>query len=1070
MAKPLDRYNAKRDFSKTPEPPGAASGARAAGRRKGGIAYVVQKHAARRLHYDFRLELDGVLKSWAVPEGPSLVAGRKRLAVQTEDHPLAYGGFEGVIPEGQYGSGTVMVWDRGTWSPEFDPAFGFKKGHLKFRLDGAKLRGQWHLVRMARKPREKQDSWLLFKSDDEAARAADAADILSEQPNSAATGRSLEEIARDKDRQWSSDRAAGGGGEIAAAKKTRRRKPVVDAAAIPKAKAAVMPGYIEPSLATATDVAPAGAGWLHEIKHDGYRLQAHLENGRVRLFSRQGLDWTDRFPAVALALPALPVGAAVIDGEVVVQTAAGVASFAMLVDALKSGAGDMLFYAFDLLHLDGYDLRGAPLVRRKAALATLVAAIGKGGRVRFSDHIAGDGAAVFRHASRLGLEGIIAKQAAAPYRSGRVKTWLKVKSSQSDAFVIAGYVPSTVDPRSVGALVLGEQAGASLVPVGHCGSGFTAASARELWQRLDALRTKTAPLKDETAPPKGVRWVEPVLSAEIEYRGRTGGGLIRHAVFRELVEGHADAGRPGRTALRPRSGQSKRGVEGGRETEPTARLTNPGRLLWPVQGITKQGLAEFYAEIADWILPHVTGRPLSLLRHPEGVTGKGFFQKHAWAGLGDGVRQVAVPGDDEPMLAIDGLDGLLELVQASVLEIHPWGARAERPDRPDRVTIDLDPGDTVPWQRVIDAAHDVRRRLAALSLESFVKTTGGKGLHVVFPLAPRDDWDTVKAFARSIASAMAAERPDLYTDTMAKSDRRGRIYIDYLRNGLGATAVGAYSTRAREGAPVSVPLAWDELGENIRSAHFTVSNLPNRLAFLERDPWDGFFDRAQTLPGPTTQARPDRASLAAHWKAVGTDALAHLARRPLELVPLDADARAPRAVRRVRVARGHRYWIDSVEGLLGLVEMGAVELSPWNVTVDDLERPDRLVFALGGGTGSDWKRTVAAAVRLRTVLAGEGLESRPQLTGTQVLHVIVPIEPELGTADAERYAAAIAARLRGAVIDTRANAPGGAAIGAFSPRLLPGVPLAMPVDWAELARLAADAFTLGAARPSRKRS
>ena len=406
----------------------------------------------------------------------------------------------------------------------------------------------------------------------------------------------------------------------------------------------------------------------------------------------------------------MPAKLAIIDGEVVVQTATGVASFPMLVEALKSGGGDMLFYGFDLLYLDGHDLREAPLVARKQALAALLAETGSD-RIRYSDHIAGDGDAVFRHASRLGLEGIISKQAAAPYRSGRVKTWLKVKSSQSDSFVIAGFVPSTVDPKSVGALVLGEYAGNRLMPVGHCGSGFTAASARELWQRLDPLRTTTPPLKDETAPPKGVRWVEPVLSAEIEYRGRTGGGLIRHAVFRELVEGATKSSGPPASSRLMRPAGSRRSRR--EDTELPVRLTNPGRLLWPDQGITKQGLAEFYGEIADWILPHLVGRPLSLLRHPEGIDEKGFFQKHAWAGLSDRVRQVPVPNDEQPMLVIDDLAGLLELVQASVLEIHPWGAKADRPELPDRVTIDLDPGDNVPWQRVIDAAHDVRRRLAA---------------------------------------------------------------------------------------------------------------------------------------------------------------------------------------------------------------------------------------------------------------------------------------------------------------------------------------------------------------------
>ena len=1049
VAKSLDTYNAKRDFSKTPEPPGRKATA-------SGNSYVIQKHAARRMHYDFRLELDGVLKSWAVPEGPSLIAGKKRLAVATEDHPLDYGGFEGVIPEGQYGSGTVMIWDRGTWTPDFDPAFGYKKGHLKFHLNGKKLRGQWHLVRMKQKPREKQEPWLLFKSDDAEARPADAPDILKEKPHSVATGRSMEAIGREQDRLWSS-----GQGEITPPKKKRRRKSVVDPSSLARAKATPMTGFIEPSLATATETAPSGAGWLHEIKHDGYRLQAHLENGRTRLFSRQGLDWTERFPSIEQAFADVAAKVAVIDGEVLVQTAAGVASFAMLVDALKSGGGDMLYYAFDLLYLDGFDLRDCALTVRKEALRQLLAELGDGGRIRYSEHIAGDGDAVFKHASRLGLEGIISKQASQPYRSGRVKTWLKVKSSQTGSFVIAGFVPSTVDDRAVGALVLGEYAGKTLMPVGHCGSGFTAASSRELFQRLDPLRTTKPPMKDETALPKGVRWVQPVLSAEIEYRGRTGGGLIRHAVFRELVEalGARDSSRASSSGsaeddratgvARPRHRRSREQDKG-----LAARLTNPGRLLWPDQGITKQGLAEFYAEIADWILPHVAGRPLSLLRHPEGVDAKGFFQKHAWAGLGDAVRQVPVPNDDQPMLVIDDLAGLLELVQASVLEIHPWGAMADRPELPDRVTIDLDPGDNVPWQRVIDAAHDVRRRLAAAGLQSFAKTTGGEGLHVMFPLTPQADWDTVKAFAQSISSAMAADRPDLYTDNMAKAGRRGRIYVDYLRNGMGATAVGAYSTRAREGAPVSVPLAWDELGENIRSNHFTVLNLPNRLSFLDGDPWEGIGSLKQTLPGTSITA-PSKAELVAHWKKVGKKALDHLARRPLA-IGRQPVADIPKAVHKVRVDGQDRYWVDSVAGLLGLVEIGAVELSALNATIDDLERPDQLVFALPFSvSGRDWKKAVDIALRLRTLLKAEGLESWPKLTGGPELHVMVPIEPDLDWREAQRYSEDIAKRLAGAAIDCRYNKRGAAAIAAFSPRALPhpstaGFPIAAVAEWTQL--------------------
>jgi bifunctional non-homologous end joining protein LigD len=1026
VAKSLDRYNAKRDFTKTPEPKARA------GTVASGNSYVIQKHAARRLHYDFRLELGGVLKSWAVPEGPSLVAGKKRLAVQTEDHPLEYGAFEGVIPEGQYGSGTVMIWDQGTWTPTFDADFGYRKGHLRFKLNGQKLHGEWHLVRMAPKPREKQEAWLLFKSSDEAARAADAPDVLSEMPNSAATGRSIEAIKREQDRTWSS-----GEGETTPPKK-RRRKPIVDPASVPKATVATMPGFIEPALPTATGHAPAGSGWLHEIKHDGYRIQAHLENGRIRLFSRRGLDWTERFPAVARAFADLPLKVAIIDGEVVVQTEAGVASFTALVDALKTGVGEMVYFAFDLLYLDGFDLREAPLTARKAALARLLAGSGEPSRIRYNDHIEGDGNAVFRHASRLGLEGIISKTASAPYRSGRVKTWFKMKSSQSDSFVIAGFVPSTVDTAAVAALVLGEYAGRKLVPVGHVGSGFTASSARELRQRLDPLRTRTPPMKDETADAKGVRWVDPLLSAEIEYRGRTGDGLIRHAVFRELAERQEADDKRRETAPVERTPKAKAQPE----TALLARLTNPGRLLWPEQGITKRGLAEFYAEIADWILPHVVGRPLSLLRCPEGIAGKGFFQKHPWSGLGNSVRQVQVPGDDQPMMVIDDLAGLVELVQASILEIHPWGAQADRPELPDRVTLDLDPGDAVPWSRVIDAAYEVRRRLTVAGLKSFVKTTGGKGLHVVFPLTPQADWNTVKAFAQSIAAGMAADRPDLYTDTMSKSGRRGRIFVDYLRNGMGATAVSAYSTRAREGAPVAVPLDWDELGPDIRANHFTLLNLPNRMTFLDRDPWHGFATLRQTLPA--ARSKPD---LAAYWRKKGKAALVHLARRPIETVPSELSAPVPKAVRKVRIGEKQRFWIDSVDGLLGLVEMGAVDFHPWNATIDDLERPDLLVFSIAA---TDWKRGADTARRLRDVLDAEELESWPKLTGGPELHVMVPIEPDLDWREAHAYSRRIAARLPDAAIDCRYNVRGAATIGAWSPRASSGFPIAMPLDWSQL--------------------
>jgi bifunctional non-homologous end joining protein LigD len=823
--KSLDTYRAKRDFTKTPEPAGQARKAKA------GNSYVIQKHAARRLHYDFRLELNGVLKSWAVPEGPSLVVGKKRLAVLTEDHPLEYGAFEGVIPKGEYGGGTVMIWDRGTWTPESDPEIGYRKGHLRFRLDGQKLKGGWHLVRMARKPREKQEAWLLFKSDDEAARGADAPDILQEMPDSAATGRDIAAIEKEQDRTWSSHK-----GETT---RPNERKPPVDAARLPKAKAAPLPRFVEPCLPSAVDTPPSGGKWVHEIKQDGYRLQVRIDGGNVTLLTRTGLDWTKRFTAIARAAEKLPVTSALIDGEIIVQTESGIASFSALHDSMTSGTGTLLLYAFDLLFLDGFDVREAPLIERKAALAKLLAAGPSDSLIRFSEHIAEDGAKVFRAAGRLGLEGIVSKMANSTYQSGRVKTWLKVKSALEDSFVVAGYIPSSVAKHAIGALVLAEHVGGKLIPSGHVGSGFSTAVAHSLWQKLDPMRRSAPPIKDETAEAKGAKWVEPVLVADVEYRSRTAAGIIRHATFRDLAEGKSatdivrDESTPARQAADPAA---------------RVRLTNPNRLLWPEQGITKQGLADFYADIADWILPHVVGRPLSLVRCPDGVEKQCFFQKHRWAGLSDRVRTVKVPDDPDPMLVVDDVGGLLELVQASVLEIHPWGAEEGQLLLPDRATMDLDPGDDVPWEHVVEAALEVRDRLEKLGLKSFVKTTGGKGLHVVFPLIPRADWTTLKAFTQSLSERMAADRPDRYTANMAKRTRHGRIYVDYLRNGMGATAVGAYSTRARPGAAVSTPLAWDELGSGIRANHFTVENLPKRLAFLDRDPWAGIGDLDQALP------------------------------------------------------------------------------------------------------------------------------------------------------------------------------------------------------------------------------
>ncbi|MDX6804536.1 DNA ligase D [Terrihabitans rhizophilus] len=861
MTKDLDAYRAKRDFTKTPEP-GPETGTSA------GNSFVIQKHDASRLHYDFRIELDGVMKSWAVAKGPSLVPGEKRLAVQTEDHPIAYNAFEGIIPKGQYGGGTVMIWDRGTWEPVHDPHKGFEKGHVDVILHGEKLNGLWHLVRLKRRPREKTDSWLLIKSDDEFARTAEEPDVLVEADRSVVSGRTIPEIAEAGDRVWNSNRGdsvnsaeqAAPAAAKKAAKSTAVKAPAKAKKAAPKAAAAAraaLPDFVQPALATLVAHARNGADWVHEIKFDGYRLQARLDHGEVKLLTRSGLDWTHRFPGIREAIAALPAETALLDGEAVVENAAGVSSFSALQQDLggrggKLVSGNALYYAFDLLHLDGRDLTPLPLTERKEALATLVSSKPQN-RLKLSEHIASDGDSMARHACRLGLEGIICKRADAPYRPGRSDVWLKVKCTERAEFVVAGYLPSTVSSKGVGSLVLGYYDGENLIHAGRVGTGFTETVSRDLAKALEAIKATASPFAAKLSADErhGVKWARPELVAEIEYRGWTHDGSLRHASFKGLREDKAakdvvrevpkDAPEPPKPSGRPASIISTGATVAG------VHLSHPERVLWPEQGITKQGLAEFYAEIADWVLPHVVHRPLSLVRCPSGSEKTCFFQKHAWAGLSDTIRQIPVPGDDQPMLAIDDLAGLIALVQAGVLEIHPWGATESVPDKADRLIFDLDPGDEVEWSAVIHGALEVRERLTAMKLESFVKTTGGKGLHVVVPLVADTGWDDVKAFTKTIAESMAADSPDRYVSTMAKKIRTGRVFVDYLRNGQGATAVAAYSTRSRPGAPVATPLSWDELGPEVRGNHFNVENLDRRLQNLSGDPWAGFFEVRQSL-------------------------------------------------------------------------------------------------------------------------------------------------------------------------------------------------------------------------------
>jgi bifunctional non-homologous end joining protein LigD len=582
---------------------------------------------------------------------------------------------------------------------------------------------------------------------------------------------------------------------------------------------------------------------VHEIKHDGYRIQARIDGGKIKLLTRTGLDWTDRFKAIADALLTLRLSSALIDGEIVVEDDNGKSSLGNLQAALSEGRQDrMRYYAFDLLYCEGFDLREAALLDRKTLLEQIL--VGAPASIRLSEHLAEhDGPTILEHTCRLGLEGIVSKRIDLPYRGGRGDHWLKSKCMLRQEFVIIGYIPSTAAPGTVGALLLGYYKDGKLHYAGRVGTGYSGAESRALRDALEKINASKPALANAlpAGAEKGVRWAKPELVCEVEFRAWSRDRLILNSSFKGLREDEpaADVTLEMTPVAAPEAEEAAADLAG-------VRLTHPERILWEEAGITKQGLAEFYSDIAEWILPHIVGRPLSLLRSPSGVGEKGFFAKHPWHGLGEGIRRVDT-GDGEQMLAIDDLTGLIGLVQSGVVEIHPWGSTIKRLEQPDRLIFDLDPGEDVAWDAVIEAAREVRERLKQMELESFVKTSGGKGLHVVMPLAPSLDWDAAKAFTGSVAEAMSKDDPKRYIATMSKRARHGRVFVDYFRNGRGATAVAAYSTRARKEASVSTPLAWEELSQGVRADHFRVDNLRQRLRFLASDPWPGFFDLRQRV-------------------------------------------------------------------------------------------------------------------------------------------------------------------------------------------------------------------------------
>lgn len=823
MKKKLAAYAAKRDFLATSEP--EARVAKGEGR-----SFVVQKHAARRLHYDFRIELDGVLKSWAVPKGPSLSPGDKRLAVEVEDHPVDYRDFEGSIPKGQYGGGEVIVWDRGRWSPVGDPHEGLRKGHLRFVLAGEKLEGGFSLVRIKGRDRESRTNWLLLKADDEYAREGKEAEITERAPGSVLTGRTLQELA--------------------------------------SAPAAVLTRF-EPQLATLVDRVPSEPGWLFEMKFDGYRALAVIDDGDVRLISRNGLEWAERFSAIAAALRRIRVKNAVLDGEICFLDDQGKTSFQRLQRALSEKDQRCLAYCvFDILYRDGEDLRERPLLERKEVLATILA--GERLPLKLSEHGEDSGAAIYKEACRHGLEGIIAKRADAAYTSGRTRSWLKVKCGKRQEFVIIGYTAPKGQRAGLGALVLGvrdRRDKGALRFVGKVGTGFSAETAVDLRRKLELLGRATPPVAD--APRlRDVTWVEPELVCEVRFSEWTNDGALRHPAFLGLREDKPatdvvrEREEPVKTLQIPRTAARRARAPSptGRGAEPLVvrgvTITHADREVDEASGVTKGDLARYYGAVVDALLPYANKRPLTVVRCPSGRGKKCFFQKHAMPGMGASIRRATV-GDHE-ILYVSKAAGILELVQFGVIEIHAWGARLPAADKPDWIVLDLDPDEGLPYGRVVEAALEAREALQRIGLSSWVKTTGGKGLHVVAPFRRRHGWDAVKGLARAVAEDFARRAPDVFTATPSKAARGGKIFVDYLRNGEGATAVLPYSARAREGVTVAMPIAWEDV-RRVHPKDFTVRTAPGLLSRRRRDPWADLLTTKQRLP-PNLDELVDKAT------------------------------------------------------------------------------------------------------------------------------------------------------------------------------------------------------------------
>ncbi len=842
----LETYRRKRDFRRTGEPRGGTVA-------RIGNLFMIHKHDASRLHYDLRLQIGDVLKSWAVPKGPSLDPAEKRLAVEVEDHPLEYGGFEGVIPEGQYGAGATLIWDRGAWAPMGDVAQGLKSGALKFRLAGEKLKGGWMLARLKRRPGDAKDSWLLIKEHDDA--AATDFDILETRPESVVSGKRIEELQAPGTKQWTSGKKA------ARPRKTPEApppKPVAQKSLTPKpvafkpgalkgARRSPVPRTFKPQLATPIDEPPEGKEWLHEIKLDGYRTIAIVAKGQAKLLTRNGHDWTDRYGDIAAAFVALPCEDAVIDGEIVVPDADGITSFGALQDAIASGeTSKMIFYAFDLMHLDGFDISAAPLLERKALLQRLLAAsVHETSPIQLSDHVAGNGGEFFDLVSQKHLEGVVSKRADSLYLAGaRARTWLKAKAKRIETLPIVGYTTSR-QAGGLAALLLGEPDGDGLRFVGKVGTGFSVAEAAALTLKLEALQRKQ-PAANFTVPVPKAHWVEPALKAKVQYSNRTGDNLLRHAVYRGLSEMEFST---------EKSATARRFITD--EHLASVWVTNPERRMFSKDGPTKLDLAVYYARVGDAMLPHLLNRPVSLVRSPSGKLEDCFFQRHAFNGMPKEVGTFVLKrSDDEDRhyIYIKDAAGFLALAQFGVIEFHPWGCRADKPERPDRMFFDLDPGEGVAWKSVKRAAFQLRDELAALDLPAFVKTSGKKGIHLVVPIKRLYSWKQVHETSGRIAVSLAKRFPASFTATMGKSNRAGIIFVDFHRNARSATAVGAFSLRAARGLPASTPIAWADLDSIDAPQDLNYSSVPG---ILERagDPWADMDASAATLGTSISKAK-----------------------------------------------------------------------------------------------------------------------------------------------------------------------------------------------------------------------